>query len=141
MENAFSLVMYLLIFGPCWFYAFFWLFQKCRSVQCCACRCKRGTASVEADDGEHSHRSSVTEGAVAQERPESCELSWGVDGRVELYLYRYPAAIICELTGTAYQWAPLEMPHRCFYKYEHERHYRWCVLFCGLDFIGLAHSE
>lgn len=41
MENIFAIVLYLLIFGPCWCYAFFFIIEKCRSSECCCNKWRR----------------------------------------------------------------------------------------------------
>lgn len=57
MDSAFSIILYLLIFGPCWFYAFFFLFERCRSLKCCQpclnrANSNRGSNSTETTECE-----------------------------------------------------------------------------------------
>lgn len=48
MELAFLIVLYVLFFGPCWFFCFFTVYNKCRSGECdCCCWCCRSKAETD----------------------------------------------------------------------------------------------
>lgn len=53
MENVFPIVMYFLIFGPCWCYVFFFIWEKCRALECwqCGCRCRARRNSSSSSPG------------------------------------------------------------------------------------------
>lgn len=76
MSSAFSIIVYLLIFGPCWVYAIYFLFERCRSMECWQSRRRSRIADSNQETTPSVAATSDGDGTETGDRASECECAW-----------------------------------------------------------------